>query len=578
MTPALSHLLPALALTCLALLRCSAAMAAPASVPAGSIAVSLDGSGMPFVEYALDAKASELHFVESDQRSHDEVRKPFWKPEGRCASLSARGIELGTTPCRARFRLDWDGLPRDRLYPALIRLQSGGVLIFTGYLAVTHHGLPLAWELRAPPGAVVAFRSLRSDRQISLDANTFQDDARGWIYIGPDRVTTTETASVLIDDGVPPVLEEVVSDVSGRLLALFADELATPLANKPTFYLEWNSRDQPGRNLQADVVPGNVIRFGLSGMGWSESQPDDVARLRGVVAHEISHFWNNGSNKPSPGSPPWLHEGNAELLSTAALLKLKLLSPNDAAERLNTAFNSCLLAADASSWRGLDGRDRGQVPYDCGLAWQFAFAAAVQRAHPNMDAFDVWRQLWEPQAEYSVETLIRFLDKHVDAADASNLENVLSDPKRPLRAGFIGLLNQAAVPVAEGGALSRAQRAKLASALVEALMRNDCAGSVSFFTYEDHFLIDDVPTCKNFRSGMQLRYVADEDVLAQPQAALSKARKACASGAPIELRTLDGAEVPVPCNARAADSLPADYEAIHVAPESIGRVLALPDR
>ena len=175
----------------------------------------------------------------------------------KCASLSgshrsaalrcrARGITLGTTPCRARFQLDWDGLPRDRLYPALIRLQSGGVLIFTGYLAATNNGMPLDWEVRASPGTVAAFRSLRSDRRMLLDAKTFQDDSRGWIYIGPDRVTATETASVLIDDGVPPVLEQVISEVSGRLLELFANELATPLVDKPTFYLEWNSRDQPG--------------------------------------------------------------------------------------------------------------------------------------------------------------------------------------------------------------------------------------------------------------------------------------------------------------------------------------------
>jgi hypothetical protein len=558
------------AVLCLSL---SSALASDLEASGNAVVLSLDADGTPIVEYVVGDGAGDIRFADDDARSQDEVRARFWDQQDSCSQLTSSGIHRASSVCIPRFRLGWDDQPRDRLYPAVLTLRNGGRLIFTGYLAASVGDAPLAWKVRAPEHSVAGFREVYQSGELLISPDLFGDDTRGWIYIGPDRFVSSTNAILLTDDGVPPALTEVVSADAARLIELFAKALTAPLATKPTLYLEWSGRELAGRDLQADVVPGQVIRFGLNGGGWNSPSPSDADQLRAVLAHEIAHFWNHGVYQPNEDDGPWLHEGNAELMSTAALLKLGLIDPAVAAERLNKAFNTCLMAAGESAWTVLDGRSRGQLPYACGMALEFALTAMAQREHPDIDVFEVWRRFWSRGAQYGVQSLTDALEAQGDSRGAAMLRDLLQESTQPLRGGLLAVLSHAGLVVPEGGKLSQVESMQLARNLVSALMQIDCAGQISFHTLEDHFLIDELDTCGVLRGGMKLHAVGAVNLFEDAKGALTSARERCKSGEPITLQLLDTSEVLLKCDAQAASQLPASYSPVRVPTELVTRVL-----
>lgn len=395
------------------------------AAPTGKILITLDKHQNPVVEYIVGPEVSELTFPENNPRIHQLVRSNSWLPENKCAAIESGRLLRKSSACRFRYTLTWDSAPIDRLYPPLVRLVNGGVMIFTEYPLVSVDGRGLPMEVLAPAGMVVAFWGQKAKTRVAIPATVFQDDPRGWIYIGPDKFVNEAAANMLIDDGMPSTVAAVITQVSADVLKLFTKKFDVAPAGKPSFYLEWSRRDRPGRSFQADVVPGGVIRLGLSGEGWKNASERDIATFRNVAAHEIAHFWNSGIFKPIVPAMPWLYEGNAELLSIAALYQLKVYDAQAASDRINNSLNECLLTIGDSAWSKFEDRNRGTIPYTCGLALQIAIAGAHHREHPREDVFTFWRAVWRESPRYDENLVLAFMGKTGLANQAAQLRSLL---------------------------------------------------------------------------------------------------------------------------------------------------------
>jgi hypothetical protein len=536
-----------------------------------TITLSLDKSGNPIVEYAKPSEGNVISFSDTSQDTYRFVRSTLWDVVDGCALQFDNSI-LKLSDCkRPQFTLRWDGVIRDRRYPPMMKLQNGGALVFTQYLQTNSATGFSNWRVVAPRGGVVTFRGQKSDKELIIPGDTFKDNLQAWIYLGPDKFAKLASVLALADDGIPEAATQMLTKGAPDLIQFYEDALGKRLTAPPVFYLTWNNRDKPGRSFQADVINGGEIRFGLDGAGWATASSNNLQRLQATLAHELAHLWNSGIFQL--GTPrPWLHEGNAELLSFAAQLALGQLDKNQAAERVNTAYMGCIAAADGKAWLDLPSRDRGIFPYQCGLAIQFALVAQAQKRDATINATEFWRRLWQEYPRYSEWSVTAFVAKVSGVDAAETLYRLTSDNREPLSVLLTKIIKDAGVESAPPNTLSKQARISLAKNAFADLMRVDCRVTAGYRQHEDHLLIDDVPSCKTLKKGMKIRNLEGIDILQKPIEAFTAAREACNQRKAINIGLLDGEDISMSCNLRTIAPLSAD-RFLQFTPDDVSRIL-----
>lgn len=482
----------------------------------------------------------------------ETVRKPSWKMDSACYELDGLGIRLkSAVPCEeSSIKLTWDERPRDRMYPAVVKLRNGGILVYAAYLEVLTLDRTAVAEIRmkAPPGGVAAFRDLKSNSELILDSSTFAPDGGGWLYFGPDEFSGDDSVRVMIDGGIPDSLQRKIADLVPRLVALYAQRTGRPYPRRPTIYLTWNGRDKMGQDFQADVVPGGEIRFGMTGSSWS--QPDEAAikTFSITLAHEIAHFWNTEVYPHPDWAASWLAEGNSEIFSLGALVGLGIIDPAEAALRVSTATNECIIIAAGRAWSGIPDRQSGRTPYACGLAVQFAIVAALRRNHPDLDAFDFWRGVWSESANYYEASLQR----HILALGDEELASILGEllvGQVPLEIRLSQLHRLARLHSKPLNVLSATLGSVMGAQIVAALMAEDCAGSYSVYRKGESFLIDypDGISCKTLKSGTSILRISGASPTNAPLATARAVEETCSKGRYLSVSTGDGATMNLAC-------------------------------
>ena len=533
--------------------------------------------GTPTIRYAPEHGG---RFVDASEFTHSVARTRFWSYDTKCLSIGARRFERIARDCGpADFRLSWDEQSRDRIYPGVVRLRNGGALLFTQYLQpLTDDGNLAPWEARAPKDGVVAFRGEKSTASIALGERYFSEDGRGYVYLGPDRFREERAGRVLVDDGVPAAIEAEMLGVAPRLLEAFGRRLGAQPAERPSLYLTWVNRETAGfRDVQADVVPGSVIRFGLSGQGWGSGGDAALASFRKLLAHELVHLWNAEAFRPMAWSAPWVAEGNAELLAAAGLLSIGLVDAPTAAELVEAAYNECALIAASRAWVAIPSRERGsgRIPYVCGMAMQFAAVAAARRTDPAMDVFAFWRGLWSRTPRYYEAAIQQHFAAIGDAKSAAAMQAMLTDAATALAPAMTQLLHEAGVVAGSLRTLTPSLRTTLGRQVFAALMQADCKGGMSFYTQSEQFLVGDVGglECGSLRAGLKLRYLEGVDLIEAAEPAVAKARAACDERKSVRLASSDGATIVVPCPAA---PLPDPRDFLRLDPAEVARVLSRP--
>lgn len=523
----------------------------------------------------VEGKATRLVFANQDERTHKVARSEFWKLDERCFGLDARGITVAGEPgCRdSVVELDWDERQRDRVYPGVVHLRNGGVLVFAGYIQVltNDHRAIAPIRLHAPAGGIVAFRDSKSASDLVVDGSAFDKDGRGWFYFGPDEFVEEDVARIFVDSGVPPALRAMLLQLAPKLMRIYQERLGVAYRQRPAFYVTWSERERQARSWQADVVPGE-IRFTVSGRSWGDAGPDDIAPFRDAVPHELAHLWNADVFAPKPWAAPWLSEGSAEFLSIAALQAASAITPFAAAERIQNATAECLITAGSRPWAAMRERDSGRVPYICGLAIQFAVVAAARRSGDATDAFSYWRAVWQEWPKYYEGVLAQHALGVGDSELAGIIQAMMTRSDMPLVDALRQLYSLGGLAIQSSPTPPVAILSHAGGRVMAALMSGDCQGSYGFWTEADHYFVDKIK-CDSFKPGMQVAFAAGHDLFVEPIQAAREARAACAQNRRIPVKTRDGFAFDVGCGPSTATMLPGNAASLKFDPQQVGQVL-----
>jgi hypothetical protein len=375
-------------------------------------------------------------------------------------------------------------------------------------------------------------------------------------------------AQVRVDDGVHARVRETINRAAPTLLKVYGALLGVEPPGAPVFFVTWSERTQPGRDVQADVAPGPVIRLALSGQAWSEPDAAALAAFVETLAHELAHVWNDSVYRTQPRGIPWLTEGNAELLGAASLMHAGLATPTETARRVNAAMNRCFALSGSSAWSAIASNASGQVPHKCGMAIQYVALALAQRRDPSMDAFGFWRGFWKAHPVYTETALVDYARAAGWTEAADFLAGVLGDRTTALDRHLVR-----GVQAAFGIELPRASPTQVASQAILVLMVADCGGMYGFWTNRDHVHLEDLPGCKSLKGAPKIRDLAGRDLLREPAAAIDAAKAACARDQTLRLRTVDGQDLAMPCTPATAGALPVDTRLSNLEPLRAARVL-----
>lgn len=489
------------------------------------ILLELGRDGNPVVEYKLSDGANLVAFTDSDTQTHALVRSALWEPLTACTSVYSN-LEMKLLDCpRPRFQLLPDKVVRDRRYPPVIKLQNGGSLVFTQYLQSIGRSGFTDWLIKAPKRGVVVYRDRKSESTLEIKGSDFQKDMRGWIYFGPDTFTKIDGALVLMDSGLPNFTTSLIAKNTAALLNVYTERLGKKLPASPSIYVVWEERDKPGQSFQADVVPGGVIRFGLRGEAWATESAERSTRIISVLAHELAHLWNAGVFMHEKTSESWLYEGNAELLSVAALYAIGALDEAAVTGRVSHAFSDCAIQSAGRPWGGMKERFAGQIPYVCGFALNFLAAGPASADGLSSDVLGFWRAFWDIHPSYSQRDLESYLAKTRGDLVSNNFSRVFTDATTPLNQHLVRLLQTQGHSASTQIELSKSIRSRVASNVFREILRDDCGPNSSAIGREAEY---EVVECVGLKKGTKLAFVNSINIYDRTMDAVNSISSTCA--------------------------------------------------
>jgi hypothetical protein len=376
-----------------------------------------------------------------------------------------------------------------------------------------------------------------------------------------------DAVPVRVEEGVSAKVGETLDRAVPSLLRLYAALLDAEPRDLPAVSVAWQDRAESERRVAVRRVAGGGVQVVLGGRDWADPPPEALAPLLEGVARELARTWNDGIYRPDSGLPPWVTEGNAELLGTAALLRLGLATPGDTARRVNVALNNCFAVAGVRPWNAAR-RDPAGVAGNCGLALHFVIVALAQHRDPSLDTFAFWRGFWKAHPRYGERTLVDYVAATAPGETADFVSSVLAGSSASVGAILVGGIRSAL-----GIDLPNPPPHVYASQALTHLMQHDCGGAMGFWTNNDHLFTDAVAGCGFFKGGWKLRYMAGRDLLKEPQEAVRAAKAACARDKVLVFRTLDGQELKMPCDDAVAATLPGDLRVANLQPLRVARVM-----
>lgn len=545
-----------------AVLMCCAAMAAQAQAPQVTIEVSTQADGSLQIGYSAPAGVDELSFVDASVRTHRLFREPMLRPLDDCATVNPTAIRRSRPDCTTlRFGVAPRRIGASAFYePA--QPASNGVLLFTRHYAVTVPGAALTWQFRAAAGHEVVFAGQGSDERrvhIGADAvsaaNADSDQSRRrerlfadhYVFIGSADTRSYPGFIALRDTRVPRWLAARVEKTAGLLLDTLTQAFDVPPTGRVAlFMLADGVHPQSGSQLSVhgDLSRGPAIRLHFVSPAPAVDA-DHQLKADEFIAHELVHLWN-GDRFRSDLSRPWLHEGGADWLSAAALHDAGIAPGERLGQRLQSAFELCLVTHANEVWSRLDGSHGYDRAYACGMVLHALLYAVVRQHDPTIDPLAASAALYRQSAPLDEAGFARFAVRGTPAGHA--LHRALRDADAVFGTSVVQMLGALGVPyrhvpLAEVKSVAPRVRA----ALVRAIGNADCTRFAGFWTRESYVEFDPDNECRTLPVSARLIAAADVSLMHEPGRAVAAIAAHCKAALRVPVDLHDGGRVELPC-------------------------------
>ena len=298
-----------------------------------------------------------------------------------------------------------DDVTGDRVYPALSRVGTDGLVIYTPYLLADSAAYETFIELK-PTARNVALAGTDHDAPAFGGIGTDR-----YVYIGPRDYVTEGLATFVTPPDLPPWIGNLVKSRFGNVLQLYQTRLGRPLPEPPTVMMTFNPAAAT-TSYRGDVSPGRIMSLRFQGPGWEERGADDSFTITHLIAHEAFHFWNGYLFNPRRSAEqPWLHEGAAEYASLLAEQDMEEIDEDGLRDDLQRRLNGCIAELGPESLRGPRVAP-GYVAYDCGVVVEWLIDLSTRRAsNGKRDILTVWREIFDAALKnnyrYGDEDLLR---------------------------------------------------------------------------------------------------------------------------------------------------------------------------
>ncbi|WP_257458975.1 hypothetical protein [Archangium lipolyticum] len=536
----LSVLLLACAPACIA--QTVAPAPAPASATVRATIMMRDPAALE-VSYQIPPSCAALDFRNDGMRAETIASlRSDWTAADECTVFDGRQIRRKNASCSTlRLRVPATNRSADRVYPWAYPVERG-LYVHTSAYAITDSCGPVDWTFSVPGGTVVV------DGVI-----TAQQGARSAAAGGGDAMPTVLIQQAFTPGAVPrvhasasfgpqtlAVLNTTLDSIEGLLKAELPGLpfsrpfiVATPSDHSLTYW--------------GDVANRTVMRLAFP----PAPGPEQETLLHSFVTHEMAHL-----TQPTDWNDSWkedeatIGEGGAEFLRVVTAARLGWFDRAGLRDELEKAVNSCLLAADGKSWKGMRNRGWGRNPYDCGLTfYAIGLSSKLVSTTPLLRVRDYHRKGKQGERTDFARELEcggaqacepRWLPR---LAGSETLESVLLDHARQPDS----LLR----PTTEW---TQALVKPMAFRHLALLMRADCNGSVSMYHEAAAARIASGPTCGVLRADMVVTG-AEGLPLFDNANAVKASVKACREQGKTVLGLRDGRSVTLACGASV--SLPA---------------------
>lgn len=528
-------ILPVLLLACV---PAAAATATPATATIKAT-ITMRDPGALEVSYQIPPSCAVLDFRNEDMQPETVATlRSDWRAADDCTEFDGRQIRRKNPSCSTlRLRVPATQRPADRVYPWAYPVEKG-LYAHTGAYALTNACGPVDWTFSVPGGSVVVDGVLAAGSA-----------SRTSVQGGGDWMPT-----VLVQQTFPPGTARRVhasSQFSPQTLALLDStvdgvgkelERELPGLSVTVPFIVAAPSDHPS-NYWGDVANRTIMRLAFP----PPPGPAQEILLHRFITHEMAHLtqprdWNDSWQDESAT----LGEGGAEFLRVVTATRLGWFDPAGFGGELETAVNSCLIAVDGKSWKGLNNRGWALNPYHCGLTfYAIGLSSKPSAASPLLRLRDYYRKAMRGERTDFPRELEcgdaqacqpRWLPR---LAGDEPLERVLQDYARHPGALF-------RVTSEWGPAMVK----PMAFRHLAHLMAADCKGGVSMYHETASARIGAGPACGVLRENMVI-VRAEGLPLFEDANAVKASVKACGSTGKTVLELQDGRSITLACNGRA---------------------------
>jgi hypothetical protein len=339
------------------LLACAPAVAAPVHATITLI----DPSALE-VSYRIPPSCTALEFRNEDMQAETVATlRSDWRAADDCTEFDGHQIRRKNPSCSTlRLRVPATQRTADRVYPWAYPVEQG-LYAHTGVYALTAACGPVDWTFSAPGGSVVV-DGVAAAESMERSAAAGGGDSMPTVLIRrafPAGAAPRVHASRQFTPQTITLLNSTVASVEQEL------KRELPGLSFSVPFIVAAPSDHPA-NYWGDVANRTVMRLAFP----PEPGPAQETVLHRFVTHETAHLtqprdWNDSWKEDSAT----IGEGGAEFLRAVTAARLGWFDRAGFGGELETAVNSCLLAAAGKPWNAMKNRGWGLNPYHCGLTF-----------------------------------------------------------------------------------------------------------------------------------------------------------------------------------------------------------------